>query len=135
MGKPYVWNLPAKPKLYVSKGYQYLSSRIPPHPDHVTNKDVVDRNQVLHKVPLSQDPNSETLARAFVPHIMVSVSALKAILDNFEPNFENEWEIPFTVQTYDQKDENGQIVDRQKVIFVDKPLPRKGLTAYEKMLW
>ena len=58
---------------------------------------------------------------------MICVSALKCLFDNWLPNnLKRSFEIPVTVRVF----EGGRTV-----VFVDKPLPAKGLTAAEKNEW
>ena len=66
----------------------------------------------------SQDPNCERLSSAAKAEIVVSMSAMKEIFDNFAPNFEKCWEIPVIVRVYP---------DGRRTVFLDKPLPsQKG---------
>ena len=64
---------------------------------------------------MSQDPNAERLATSEWPDIVVSVSALKEIADNFAPGYERGWIIPFTVRTYEPQEGKGK--PKKKVSF------------------
>ncbi len=95
----------------------------------------VDPAQSLHNVPVSQDPNAEKLAMTVLPTVVVSISAMKTIMNNFGPNYEATWMIPVSVRTYDKRDEEGKVLDVHKVIFVDKPLPPNSMSVREKNEW
>lgn len=85
---------------------------------------------------MSQDPNAEILALTYLPTIVVSASALKSIMGNVGPNYGvSTWTIPVTVRSYKKQDDFGNVIDVQTVIFVDKPLPPKSLSAREKNDW
>ena len=58
--------------------------------------------------------------------VVICVSALKCLFDNWPPNLTRSFEIPVTVRVF----EGGSTV-----IFIDKPLPAKGLTLTEKNEW
>ena len=87
--------------------------------DNITSKE-------LYKTNISFDKNAEKLAVQYGPDIVISVSSLKTIFDNFGPNFEREWEIPITI---------WMIAENRRVILIDKPLPRKKLNTEDKLKW
>ena len=89
--------------------------------DHMDTED-----HKLYKTNISSDSNAEKLALAYKPDIVISTGALKVIINNFGPNFDREWEIPVTVWL---------IPEGRRVIFIDKPLPRKKLTILDKKIW
>ncbi len=94
----------------------------------------VDCSRFLHNSPVSRDPNAERLAVSYLPAVVLSASSLKVLMDNFGPNFDSPWTIPFSVRTY-CREEGGKVLDVQKVVFLDKPLPRRSLSAKEKSEW
>ena len=87
--------------------------------DNITSKE-------LYKTNISFDKNAEKLAVQYRPDIVISVSSLKTIFDNFGPNFERDWEIPITI---------WMIAENRRVILIDKPLPRKKLNTEDKLKW
>ena len=85
-----------------------------------------EQSDALYKVSVSSDPNAIKLSDWYEPDIVISVSALKVIFDNFGPNFDKMWEIPVTVITR----QGGK-----RSIFIDKPLVSKALTIIDKNAW
>ncbi len=138
------------PAVKVTCNYEKLCSRVPTDPKlawvtatHAGDGDTgtqqsslteVDTGRILHKTPVSRDPNAEILARTYLPAVIVSVSALKVLMDNFGPNYDAPWYVPFAVRTY-AREEEGRVTDVQKVIFVNKPLPPQSLSVKEKNEW
>lgn len=110
---------PNLPKISVSTKYDVIAGKVPPKPPTSNQK-------TLNKLPVSQDPNAELLAQRTNPTVVISMSALKCLFDNFGPTFDRVWEIPFIVRVYP----NGS-----RVVFVDKPLPPKKLSAQDKNAW
>ena len=53
---------------------------------------------MIYKTPVSRDPNCEKLAEDNGVDAVISISSLQTIFDNFGPNFEEHWEIPFEVK-------------------------------------
>lgn len=50
--------------------------------------------------PCSQDQNCDILSQRYKVHITISASALACLVNNHAPNYDREWEIPFTVRDY-----------------------------------
>ncbi|TRY73615.1 hypothetical protein TCAL_01867 [Tigriopus californicus] len=111
---------PKMPKICVSTKYDILAGKVPPKPARMGIQ------TTFNKLPVSQDPNAELLAQKTNPSIVISMKALKCLFDNFGPKYDRVWEIPFIVRVYP----NGS-----RVVFVDKPLPPKTLSAQDKNAW
>jgi hypothetical protein len=114
-----------RPGWFVPNRYDRLILRLPTDPTWYTKMSTTRPR--LPKTPPSQDPNADKLANAHKPQIVICVSALKTLFDNSPPVLENIFEIPVTVRVYDD--------DGHVVVFIDKPLPAKGLTLTEKSEW
>ena len=85
----------------------------------------VDTDVYLHKVPVTQDPNAEKLARLLAPQVFISASALCCLMDNHAHlNYSRSWIIPITIRSYNCQ---GSVVQK-KVIFFGKPLPPRTVT-------
>ena len=82
-------------------------------------------NLKMYKTTVTSDINAEKLASFYKPDIVISTSALKVIFNNFGPNYDSVWEIPVTIW----------MARGGRVIFLDKPLPRKNLTLFDKKRW
>jgi len=86
-----------------------------------------DRLQVKDeekKIPnVSRDANVQILAEKYLPDVIVSVSSLKTIFDNFGPRYERAWDIPVVVKE----------VNARRVVYIDKPVLIRGLTYRDKM--
>ncbi|XP_047502745.1 LOW QUALITY PROTEIN: uncharacterized protein LOC125048218 [Penaeus chinensis] len=78
-----------------------------------------------------EDPNAIYLAQKHQANIVICTSALKTLADNHGPNFDNEWDIPVKVQSYNIKDDNGE-EKSHRVVFIDKPMPKKTWTPLDK---
>lgn len=50
--------------------------------------------------PCSQDQNCDILSQRYKVHITISASVLACLVNNHAPNYDREWEIPFTVRDY-----------------------------------
>lgn len=87
--------------------------------------------RVLYKTPVSEDPNASFLAHHHKAKIVISSSTLKTLVDNSAPHYGKEWDIPVRIRTYTSKDESGNEVS-QRVVFLDKPMPKKLWTPLEK---
>lgn len=114
----------AKGYLNVSTNYEAIRRKYPTNPD----------SNALNNLPVSLDPNLGRLVPVYLPQIVISAQALVTIFNNFGPNYDQVWEIPFRVQTYDNL-KDGKLVDRKKVVFIDDPLPKKGMSLAEKNIW
>ena len=106
--------------------YEVLNHRLPTNPRLTYGLKEVDPATTLHKTPPSQDPNADRLARVHGAQVVICVGALKCLFDNWPPNLTRSFEIPVTVRVF----EGGRTV-----IFIDKPLPARGLTLTEKNEW
>merc|ERR1719150_212223 len=85
----------------------------------------VDTDVYLHKVPVTNDPNAEKLARLFAPQVFISASALCCLMDNHSHlNYARAWIMPITIRTYNCQGSSLQ----KKVIFLGKPLPQRTVT-------
>ena len=85
----------------------------------------VDTDVYLHKVPVTNDPNAEKLARLLAPQVFISASALCCLMDNHAHlNYSRSWIIPVTIRSYNCQ---GSTVQK-KVIFFGKPLPPRTVT-------
>ncbi|XP_071533028.1 little elongation complex subunit 2-like [Panulirus ornatus] len=90
-----------------------------------------DYQHLLYKTPVSEDPNVVYLAQKHQANIVTSTSALKTLADNYGPNFDKEWDIPVEVRSYTCKDVDGK-ESSHRVVFIDKPMPKKVWTPLEK---
>lgn len=80
---------------------------------------------------VSEDPNAIYLAQKHRANIVICTSALKTLADNHGPNFDNEWDIPVRVQSYGIDDGSGE-EKSHRVVFIDKPMPKKTWMPLEK---
>ncbi|XP_019645973.1 PREDICTED: little elongation complex subunit 2-like [Branchiostoma belcheri] len=87
----------------------------------------VDKN-TSQKV-VSEDENAQKLAAKYGAHIVLSASALCTLLDNHAPHYQEQWELPVTVK---ESTSTGDSTCTTKTVVIDKPLPKKNITAREK---
>ncbi|KAK7871684.1 hypothetical protein R5R35_009048 [Gryllus longicercus] len=87
----------------------------------------------LHNVTVSADKNAEILAVKEKADIVISSSGLKCIADNISSKFDRDWNIPIVVKQFNIKDGNSQ--KYHKVVFIDKKLPSKTMSACERNIW
>ncbi|ELT87497.1 hypothetical protein CAPTEDRAFT_223194 [Capitella teleta] len=80
--------------------------------------------------PCSQDSNVTALVEKYLPHIVISASALKCIIDNQPPHYHRQWEIPVHVRSVPFT-ENG-MTKEHKVIVVDKPLVPRVMSVRDR---
>lgn len=48
--------------------------------------------------PISQDTTASSLARKFKADLVITSGALKALIDNQDPDYKKQWELPVCVQ-------------------------------------
>ena len=82
----------------------------------------VDNTKFMHKESCIEDVNCASLAQLLVPDVIISVSALKCLMDNHKPGLARTWDIPFVVRTF-QSD-----ADQRTVVIFGKPLVAREVT-------
>ncbi|KAJ1527526.1 hypothetical protein ONE63_007496 [Megalurothrips usitatus] len=97
-------------------------------------------NGTLHGVPVSRDPNAARLARLHGANIVISTSAFKCLVDNYDekkhqhPNgLGRSWMIPITIKEHRSFCDGKPVT--KTVVFVDKVLPTPKTTGYDKVCW
>ncbi|KAG0726264.1 Little elongation complex subunit 2 [Chionoecetes opilio] len=119
------FKIPYKCKLHELKIDDTVSKR-----ERLSRSVTHDKN-ALTDTPVSVDRNAEYLAQQHQANIVISTSALKVLADNHGPNFDKEWDIPVEVKSYSVKDPDGRQI-QHRVVYIDKPLPKKTWTPLEK---
>ncbi|XP_026479915.1 little elongation complex subunit 2-like [Ctenocephalides felis] len=81
------------------------------------------------KVSVSEDEVCIDMAIKYNANIVISSSGLKCLLDNHPPKYCREWIIPIVIKEFD--------VDykKQKVVFVEKPLPSLRYSIHQQNQW
>ncbi|XP_033761765.1 little elongation complex subunit 2-like [Pecten maximus] len=74
----------------------------------------------------SLDQNAEILAVQHRGHIVISPGALMCLVDNHVPDYNRDWELPFSVKEYDVIE--GERKVRHRIVYIDKPLPSSKVT-------
>ncbi|KAE8742240.1 hypothetical protein FOCC_FOCC012211 [Frankliniella occidentalis] len=92
----------------------------------------------LHKVPVSRDPNAERLARLHGADVVMSTSAFKCLLDNYDENKHphhsgvgKSWIIPVIVKEHRSFCDGKPI--SKTIVFLDKALPLSRMTKFDKV--
>ncbi|XP_052095967.1 uncharacterized protein LOC127731126 isoform X11 [Mytilus californianus] len=121
------------PKLVVPNMNVGERPRIPLDYDSIAKHCPCDHNKpsnVWNNQPCSKDQNCDVLSQRSKVHITISASAIACIVNNHAPNYNREWEIPFTVKDYQLQDGDKKFMHR--VVYIDNPLPAKELTGRDK---
>ncbi|OPL20192.1 hypothetical protein AM593_06394, partial [Mytilus galloprovincialis] len=92
------------PKLVVPNMNVGERPKIPLDYDSIAKHCPCDHNikpsNVWNNEPCSKDQNCDVLSQRSKVHITISASAIACIVNNHAPNYNREWEIPFTVKDY-----------------------------------
>ncbi|VDI27466.1 Hypothetical predicted protein [Mytilus galloprovincialis] len=122
------------PKLVVPNMNVGERPKIPLDYDSIAKHCPCDHNikpsNVWNNEPCSKDQNCDVLSQRSKVHITISASAITCIVNNHAPNYNREWEIPFTVKDYQLQDGDKKFMHR--VVYIDNPLPAKELTGRDK---
>ncbi|XP_063421531.1 uncharacterized protein LOC134706486 [Mytilus trossulus] len=122
------------PKLVVPNMNVGERPKIPLDYDSIAKHCPCDHNikpsNVWSNEPCSKDQNCDVLSQRSKVHITISASAIACIVNNHAPNYNREWEIPFTVKDYQLQDGDKKFMHR--VVYIDNPLPAKELTGRDK---
>ncbi|XP_076360705.1 uncharacterized protein LOC143252455 isoform X4 [Tachypleus tridentatus] len=95
--------------------YSKITKRFPV-PDFSNTKHY---NQVHpSKKLMNEDTIAENLARKYNADVVLSLSALKTLLNNQKPHFDQQWELPIIIKNKEEGD--GQ--NKQKIVCVDSPI-------------
>ncbi|XP_047120106.1 little elongation complex subunit 2-like isoform X1 [Schistocerca piceifrons] len=84
------------------------------------------------KTPVSRDKTAQNIVSGCGPDVVISMSGLKCIMDNFSPEYDTEWDIPVVVR--EEKSSNGSYFSK-KVVYIDKPLPPRSMSIMDKNKW
>ncbi|KAK3104372.1 hypothetical protein FSP39_000408 [Pinctada imbricata] len=88
------------------------------------------RKDVWDHMPVSMDNNAEVLVERHHPHVVISSSALRCLIDNHAPKYQREWELPVTV-----KETQVQVGDKtvaHRTVYIDRPFIPKEINTREK---
>lgn len=92
-------------------------------PIPLSPKFLAKSGQESEKPVITEDKNAEILAVAWDADVVISMSSLHTLADNFG-KLEKAWEIPVAVRKHGSK----------KIVFIDRPLPPKFIMPREKNL-
>ncbi|CAH2273385.1 little elongation complex subunit 2 isoform X1 [Pelobates cultripes] len=103
-------------ELVLPTSYTKVSSKVPP-----------SRKAEHMHTSVSSDPNATKLAAKYCPQVVMTSQALYALLNNHGNSYNEQWEIPFRVNTINDADGKTS-----KVVYIDSPLPKKEMSIREK---
>ncbi|XP_031566884.1 uncharacterized protein LOC116301861 [Actinia tenebrosa] len=92
-------------------------------------RDNFDKGPLL----LSEDPVALRVAKEHSVNIVVSSSCLQTLIDNQAPQFNQQWDIPVIVSEIQQRIESPKDKPAHKIVFLEKPLPKKFYTPNQLM--
>ncbi|XP_078487966.1 uncharacterized protein LOC100183534 isoform X2 [Ciona intestinalis] len=106
-------------QLAVSTGSTAPIIKFPKCPMNIPHMNHDEKDHQVWKI--SEDPNAQKLAVKWQANIVLSLSSLRVLTNNFSP-YNEEWEMPMVVK----------MIQGRKVVFIDKAFISKSLTARER---
>lgn len=85
----------------------------------------INKSSAHFKLPVSEDPNCQTLAENNNVDLVISSSGLNCLVNNIGSSYSNSWMLPIVIKKHNDKN----------VIYVDKPAPPVASTIPEKNTW
>uniref|UniRef100_F6T377 Uncharacterized protein n=1 Tax=Ciona intestinalis TaxID=7719 RepID=F6T377_CIOIN len=106
-------------QLAVSTGSTAPTIKFPKCPVNIPHMNHDEKDHQVWKI--SEDPNAQKLALKWQANVVLSLSSLRVLTNNFSP-YNEEWEMPMVVK----------MIQGRKVVFIDKAFISKSLTARER---